>query len=331
MKYAFFAQNRHVPAILLVSAVVFVAIWWLYPHVAESAHTRSEPVAIQPLTPPAGFTAAEDDKDMAFREDDAGFSAYYRVLAPAGADEQSGSARLDISGITDKLTNEPDASDTIRAGAGNPVDIGLNFGIIELPMYAAVIPSAPIENVTVYFDDQGWIVAYLPKGTPAAAIWKYHPQDDKTDAEELENNLLVLAINEVLKADGAAAISPDDVNYYDWQYKNCNAYALFSALAKEGGKSHTVKFVVPRTITEIGASAAVVMTEPIDQGGYNFASIIIDENRVPANTDYPRNAAGFKLARDTNETSLHEMTVYVSEDNKAAGVVMLVYAKPSAS
>lgn len=328
MNYTFLVQNRHVTAILLVSAVVFVAIWWLYPHVAESAHTRSEPVEIQRLAPPAGFTAADEDPDTAFREGDAGFSAYYRV--PAGTEEQSELARLDVSEITDKLTNEPDESDKVRAGAGTSVDIGLNFGIVELPMFAAVVSPAPTESVTVYYDDTGWIVAYLPKGRPAAAIWKYHPQDDTTDTEELENNLLVLAINEVLKADGKAAISPDDVKYYDWENEECNAFALFGTVAKEGGKSDTVKFVVPRTITEIGASAAVVMTEPIDQGGYNIASVVIDENRVPANTDYPRNAAGFELARDTNETSLHEMTVYVSEDNKAAGVVMLVYAKPPA-
>ena len=81
----------------------------------------------------------------------------------------------------------------------------------------------------------------------------------------------------------------------------------------------------------------VVITEPIDQGGDNIASIIIDENRVPANVNYPRNAARFELARERDDerefaTSLHEMTVYVTPpDNTAAGVVMLVYAKPSAN
>ena len=88
----------------------------------------------------------------------------------------------------------------------------------------------------MYYDDQGWVVAYLPKNWPAAAIWKYDPKDETTDTEELENNLLVLAINEVLKADGEAAISPGDVNYYDWENENCNAFALFSAVTKAGGK-----------------------------------------------------------------------------------------------
>ena len=331
MKYTFSVQNRRVTAILLISAVVFVAIWWLYPHVAESAHTRAEPVEIRSLTAPAGFTAADEDPDTAFREGDAGFSAWVRVEA---SEQGSDAPALDIGRIVSELTSAPEESAIRLAGAIDGDDgLGLNFAIITLPMYAAVISSPPTETVTVYFDDQGWIVAYLPKERPAAAIWKYTSMGDTTDETGLENNLLVLAINEVLKADDANAekVGHDNVNYYDWQYQDCNAFALFSAVAEEGGKSDTVKFVVPRTITEIGASAAVVMTEPIDQGGYNFASIIIDENRVPANTDYPRNAAGFKLARDTNETSLHEMTVYVSEDNKAAGVVMLVYAKPPAN
>ena len=332
MKYAFFAQNRHVPAILLVSAVVFVAIWWSYPHIAESAHTRAEPVAIQPLIAPAGFTAAEDNKDTAFPDQEAGFSAYHRVDT---SQEGESERYLRIKTIASGLTSAPEDSEIRKAG--NLDELGLNFGIVELPMYAAVIPSAPTENVTVYFDDQGWIVAYLPKGRPAAAIWKYTSMGDTTDETKLKNNLLVLAINEVLEADGAATISPDDVKYYDWEDEKCNAFVLFSTVAKEGGKSDPVKFVVPKTITEIGASAAVVITEVSASGDGVTASVVVDDERVSsAYGDNPRHVGGFKLARETNhdgshKTSLHEVVVYVTPDNMAAGVVMLVYAKPSAN
>ena len=328
MKYAFSAQNRHVPAILLVSAVVFVAIWWSYPHIAESAHTRAEPVAIQPLIAPAGFTAAEDNKDTAFPDQEAGFSAYHRVDT---SQEGESERYLRIKTIASGLTSAPEDSEIRKAG--NLDELGLNFGIVELPMYAAVIPSAPIENVTVYFDDQGWIVAYLPEGTPAAAIWKYTSMGDTTDETKLKNNLLVLAINEVLKADDAATISPDDVKYYDWEDEKCNAFVLFSTVAEEGGKSDPVKFVVPRTIKikDIGASAAVVITEQSAPGDGVTASVVVDNARVsPAYGHAPRRAARFKLMRDTNETSLHEVVVYVTPDNTAAGVVMLVYAKPPA-
>lgn len=340
MKYAFFAQNRHVTAILLVSAAIFVAIWWLHPHIAESAHTPSERVEIQRLVAPAGFTAADEDSDTAFREGEAGFSAYYRVPAKSGTDEQSGSARLAVSGITDKLTNEPDESDQVRAGAGSAVDIGLNFGILEIPMFAAVIPSSPTENVTVYFDDQGWVVAYLPKDRPASAIWKHGSAKDATTDdpkanEDLEKNLLVLAINEVLKANdaNAAGVSHSEVAYYDWDNEDCDAFALFSAVAS-GGASEPVKFVVPYTISEIQASAAVVIEEQAQGGGSATASVVVDGNTVvAASASQLRNAVEFQLDRETDEsgkpkTSLHKVVVDVGADNDAAGVVMLVYDKP---
>ena len=330
MNVSLLSRTWIIVAALPIGVAVFVAAWWLHPRIAESAHTPAEPIVIQPLTAPAGFAATEENPDTAFRESEAGISAYYRVPTQEGADGQSGSVRLDVNVITNKLTNAPDESDEVRTGAGKEVDIGLNFGIIELPMRAAVTDSQdPTETITVYYDDQGWIVAYLPKGTPAAAIWQYKVVQNTTNNGELENNLLVLAINEVLKADNAdaAKVGHDKVKYYDWANESCNAFVLFSAVANDSA-SQPVKFVVPSAITEIGASAAVVITGPIDQGGVVSATIVIDEDRVPANANYPRNAAGFKLAREANKTSLHEMTVYVSEGNQAAGVVMLVYAKP---
>lgn len=340
MKYTFLVQNRHVTAILLVSAAIFVAIWWSYPHIAESAHTRSEPVEIQRLVAPAGFTAADENSDTAFREGEAGFSAYYRVPAPSGTDGQSGSARLAVNGITDKLTNEPDESDQVRAAAGSSVDIGLNFGIVELPMFAAAISSSPTENVTVYFDDEGWVVAYLPKGRPAAAIWKHGSAEDATTEdpkakEDLERNLLVLAINEVLKANdaNAAEVGHAAVSYYDWENETCDAFALFSAFAS-GGASDPVKFVIPRTITEIQASAAVVIEEQAEGSDSVTASIDVDGKPVvAADADQLRNSAEFQLDRETDgdgkpKTSLHQVIVDVGADNDATGVVMLVYDKP---
>ena len=121
------------------------------------------------------------------------------------------------------------------------MDIGFNFGIIRLPMHAAFVSPRPTENVTVYFDDQGWIVAYLPTGKPAAAIWKYKSVGDTTGNAELANNLLVLAINEVLKANDASAarVGHSAVDYYDWENADCDAFALFSAVAD--GAEHPIR------------------------------------------------------------------------------------------
>ncbi|MYC31746.1 MAG: hypothetical protein F4X64_01030 [Chloroflexi bacterium] len=339
MKYTFLVQNRHIMAILLVSAVFFVATWWLYPRIAEGVHTLPEPFEVQRLAAPAGFAAADEDSDTAFREGEAGFAAWVRIAASEQGDNEP---RLDVLDVKERLEAEPDPDQSgnvheIR-GAGANVDWGLNFAIVELPMYAAVISPKPVENVTVYFDDQGWVVAYLPKGRPAAAIWKHGSAEDATADdpkanEDLEKNLLVLALNEVLKAGDINTVEHADVAYYDWANENCDAFALFSATGS-GGASEPVKFVIPRTITEIQASAAVVLGEQAQGGDSITASVVVDRNTVVlANAEQLRNSAEFELDREVDEdgkpkTSLHQVVVDVSADNDATGVVMLVYDKP---
>lgn len=322
---------RVTPA-LAIGVTLFVAIGWLYPHIAESAHTPAEPIAIQRLAPPAGFTAANANDDIAFRKDEAGFSAYYRVPTSEGSE-----TRLDIDAISNGLVSSGEGE--IR-GLGRIVELGLNFGIVELPMIAAVgIAPAPTETVTVYYDDTGWVVAYLPKERPAAAIWKHDSADDETvddpkTNEHLENNLLVFAINEVLKADDVDAleVSHDDVKYYDWENQTCDAFVLFSAVAN-GEKSNTVKFVVPGTITEIGASAAVVLTSNVDRGDTDSrASVHVnkDDTQGIVITKAPTllTASALYSVEASNKTQLYRMFVDVSPHKKAAGVVMLVYNKP---
>ena len=307
---------RVTPA-LAICVTLFVAIWWLYPHIAESAHTPADPVEIQRLAAPAGFTATDASDDTAFRKDEAGFSAYYRVPESEGSE-----TRLNIDAITNGLESGP--TDPQIRGEGELEELGLNFGIVELPMFAAVISPAPTETVTVYYDDQGWIVAYLPKGRAAAAVWKYKSKGNTSVKEDLENNLLVLAINEVLKADGKLPVSHSNVNYYDWENQTCDAFVLFSAVAS-GGESVPVKFVIPSTITEIGASAAVVLAE----GNGQTATVKVDgEAAATANGTDKLAVASFELDRESDKTSLHTMVVNVDASNKAAGVVMLVYDKP---
>ena len=330
MKRAFLIQDWCITVILLIGTAVFVAISWSHPHIAEGKHARTEPVVIQPLSPPSGFTAADSNDDTAFPEEKAGISAYFRLKAP---EQGSSEPRLNVTTVIDGLKSAPEES-AIR-GAGTVDDWGLNFGVVHLPMYAAVIPEAPVEKVTVYFDDQGWVVAYLPKDRPAAAIWKHGSAegasvDDPEANADLGRNLVVLALNEVLKANNPNAneVGHSEVAYYDWANEDCDALALFSATAR-GGKSDPVKFVVPRTITEIQASAAVVITEQVGQGGSAVASVSVDgEIAVSTRDGSQREAGTVQLNRNSDETSLHIVIVDVGADNAAAGAVMLVYDKP---
>ena len=338
-------------ALLAAVVALLLTVWLAGGEAAEGRYTNSQPWMGGELVAPINFAvsgANEDDPDTAFQEDKAGFSAYHRVPAPESADGQNDDTpRLNIMGITAELDRrlEPDENNSplkIR-GKGEVQDYGLNFGIVTLPMVAAVNVKVPDREVTVYYDDSGWIAAYLAPDEPAAAIWKYDRRDGETAEEELRRNLLVLAVNEVIDAHNKDLLNTDQleqvthdgdnaVKYYDWQNADCNAFILFRSKS-DGGIADSVKFVIPNTITEIDASAAALITREQDEGASTTASVLVDEQHVvtatAANPKLPLDAELFTLARDGSKTSLHEMAVRVDPDGEeAAGVVMLVYQKP---
>lgn len=257
-------------------------------------------------------------------------SASVRVNAQPGQANQS---RLNINAITNNLTSDSQAS-SIR-GTGRLVELGSNFGIVELPMSAAIIGPPPVENVFVYFDADGWIVSYLPHDRPAAALWKYDSaegetaNDPKSD-EHLAKNLLVIAINEVMIADDREANKsvPSDLQYYDWTCPQCDAFALFSGVSK-GGVSKQIKFVVPYTISLIRGSAAIAITEPVEQGDSVTASVSIDGATITtATADTLLNSADFNLNRDVETTTLHRVVIDSPYDNAASAAIMLLYDRP---
>ena len=247
--------------------------------------------------------------------------------------------RLNVLSITAALLAKPDESNRSRGRAGRHVDSGANFGIVELPMFAIresgdlVAPTA----VTVYFDDRGWVVAYLKADEPAAAIWRYDtgPTDSiNTDQSGLENNLLVLAINEVLDAarddiPAVAMATHDTVAYYHWQHPACNAFLLF-AHGSSGGTSEPARFVVPPTIRDIHASAGVLVTSTHspDEADTKAQLAIDGEAVVTAQKPTPLAMSKFELKRTEDATDLYEVTVTAEEGETASGVVMLLYRKP---
>ncbi len=311
---------------------------WLCAGAAEGArldHARVTPLALE--TPHHFSVSSQSTDETAFREEEAGFSAYHRVNA--GDENQP---RLNIAAMTAKLLDDPDESNTARSGPGIPIDLGSNFGIVELPMFAAVGAGLLTRNVTVYYDDRGWVVAYLPADEPAAAIWRHdsaegETQDDRKATEHLEQNLLVLAINEVLNvaaSDGSKPTTVKPDGYYDWQNPDCNAFVLFSNQSS-GGQSDPVNFVIPPKIDDIHASAAVLITSPDSISADDIsASVTLDrESIVTAGPPALLNVAAFDIPRPTDEngkpqTGLHKMSVTVSEGDTATGVVMLLYNKP---
>ena len=341
MKWSSFPQpiaitvriRRCAALVSVVVAALTLAVWLSGGTPAESSHSPAAAPQLVELTPPRPLVnAAEDDPDTAFPENQAGFSAYYEVDS-----QDDTEPRLNIAAITVELLGDPDESDPDRTKPGTIaiVDgeekLGANFAIVILPMVAAIGPGSLVRNVTVYYDDQGWIVAYLPKDIPAAAAWRY----DSKYPDDLEQNLLVLAINEVLKAAGRPAVSHDTVGYYDWQNPDCNAFVLFSHQTK-GGASEPINFVVPPKITEIDASAAVLITTYPSEGENVSATVAVDKQEVVADASNRLKVGEIRIDRETDDdgkykTGLYAMTVTVNDGHAATGVVMLLYKKPASS
>ncbi len=290
------------------------------------------------LSPPsARFAAAANSDDTGFPAEDVGFSAYLQV--PAATDSTGNantSPRLDVVATALALETPPPASDPIRAGAGTVVGLGSNFAIVTLPLRPALDQLLPPTNVNVYFDDQGWVIGYLPAGHPAAAIWRYSSaraaNDDEYDSNaDLANNLLVLAINATLSAANA---NPDTVtsamvSYFDWEHPDCDAYVLFSNSAI-GTNSHPVRFLVPSAIKRVHASAAVLMTTHPEGGSASFADLMVDGQAIATvGSGRPALAViNFNLVRSEGVVSQHQMSVAVSQGSAAAGVLLLLYDKP---
>ncbi|MDE2788755.1 MAG: hypothetical protein OXL37_19155 [Chloroflexota bacterium] len=305
---------------------------------AETGYAPTSAATVWDLAEPDDLiTPSQGNDTTAFREEDAGFSAHYQVAEHSQGNGQDDlRPRLNVMAITDALLADPDESNANRKKAGRHVDSGGNFGIVELPMAVTrnLGSAVPPRLVTVYYDDRGWVVAYLPADEPAAGIWRYDPQDQDRQVNDLEQNLLVLTINEVLSAarQNVPEIANADhgaVGYYHWEYPECNAFVLFSH-ESGGGTSEPVRFVVPPTIEHIMASATVLLTSLSTPGQTGVtADLMVDDSAVVSVEQPARlTVSGFELARTEDASRLYEVTVAVDAGATAAGAVMLVYTKP---
>lgn len=335
-------SNRLLWFHISVAVSAALILWLCSGASAETGPARADAVAVWDLAEPNDLVATSQGNDAtAFREQDAGISAHHRVPDHFQEDGQQEDGqndlhpRLNVTTITNALLEDPHPSNSKRQVAGRHVDSGGNFGIVELPMVVA--PSrgtaAPLRQVTVYYDDRGWVVAYLPADDPAAGIWRYGPADQQVD--DLEQNLLVLAINEVLsvaRQDVRQIVDADrdTVGYYHWQHPDHNAFVLFNH-ESNGGTSDPVRFVVPPTIGNILASASVLITSiPTQDQSTVTAELMVDGSAVVTVQEPARLAvSAFALERSSDVSRLYEVAISVDAGATATGAVMLLYTKPS--
>ena len=324
-----------IPALIVMCAIASVVM--LSGNIAESAYSHSPAQLSITLTQPQWHVAAaQSDATTAFREEEAGFSAFYRAPAPTETDTSSEPApRLNVRAITVKLLSPTTSADTVRAGAGSIVALGDNYGIVSIPMFRTTDVAevhVPSTLVNVYYDNRGWIVAYLPVGEPAALIWRhdalYGDNKNTTTSQGLEENLLILAINETLTASdpSLAVVTHESAGYYDWENPDCNAFMVFSD-STDGGVSGGVDFVVPSTIKTVLSSAAALITTPLEDGGEVSAAVMIDGEPATSapHDDEAIASSHFALNRSGDIATRHRMSVNATPGKSAVGVVVLLY------
>ena len=302
----------------------------------------ARPAVMELARPPLPYGSNRNDGEAGFPQENAGISAYYRIpAAQIDGAADSTARRLNVQAVATALISPMEDDELLRAGPADVVNLGLNFGIITIPMQGAIASSTPPPTeVSVYFDDQGWIIAYLPANTPPAAIWRYNSAEPAANGDnansDLDDNFLSRAIGLIVSAAESEADSNIDAyagpaGYYDWQNPQCDAYVLFSnSVGKQD--PHPVRFLIPERIEHIRASAAVLTIDHREGGSADVSQLYVDDVAVVSSSrdtaQTPHRAANFTLARADGPVSQHAMTIEASAGVAAAGVVMLMYDKP---
>ena len=190
--------------------------------------------------------------EKAFPSQDAGFSAYYRV-------GEDGSYSLDKGAVDDLIFSQLRSGDTtFRTAPATLVDMGQNYTVARLTLEN--IDDLESE-VNLYYDDEGWIVAYLDSDEASALVWQakgIDPENPSIDDDDIGNTVFLNAINIVVdEALGGTAIEDDDpdLGHYHWQFPNADTY-LMMAVSRQDQGEYPVQFAVPDrlTVTEISAS-----------------------------------------------------------------------------
>ena len=196
---------------------------------------------------------------QAFPAADAGFSAYYRVGG-------TGNDRLNKGAIDDYIFKPVGSgSTTLKAGPAVLTAMGANYTVASLPLLNI---DGIKSTVNVYYDDEGWVVAYLPKDTPSSQIWQARMLDVENPSLS-DNSLthtLLDAINVVIdEALQDTAITADRFTLLPLATYPEHSSFLMMALARgsQGGDSEPVSFAVPATLNIAEVSGTMWISQDV--------------------------------------------------------------------
>ena len=240
--------TRAVIAGLLIPAAM-LALWATGARDAGDPEEASFPGIVLGLT--AEARQAQQASGQAFPEAEAGFSTYYRLGAP-------GSYSLDKATVDDYLFGPiAPGAQTRRSGPAVLTGMGANYTIATLPLKNI---DQLVSPVNLYYDDQGWVVAYLPRGAPSSQIWQAAPLDAENPSltDATLTHTLLDAINVVLDealGETPVALADPGLSYHHWRYDGIESFLLLAAALGQAG-SYPVSFAVPASldIREVSAT-----------------------------------------------------------------------------
>jgi hypothetical protein len=207
------------------------------PHLHPPPETAASPGITLGLTAQARQSMQQNGS--AFPEADAGFSAYYRV-------PDAGGSGLNKQAIDQSLLDQPRPFSP-RTGPAELLDMGGNYTLAGVPIRNI---DGLVTPVNLYYDDQGWLVAYLPRGSGGARAWQaVDLNTDRPVLTDISRTTLQDAINEVLEAAlNLPPLGPNDLGYYHWEHPLATHF-LMLATARGTQGSDYVSFAVPGSFT----------------------------------------------------------------------------------
>lgn len=258
----------------------------------------------------------------AFPANSAGFSAYYRFGPKNNHSLNKG--RVDDHVFSPVRSGEK----TLREKQATVISMGANYTVATLPLLN-------VENlrssVNLYYDDQGWIVAYLPANAPSSQIWQALNlnKDSDTPFETIDHillNAINIVISEALRDD---EIGKEVLNYYHWQHEDAKSFLMMASVRKYEG-TQPIAFTIPQSFDVAEVSATMWVAVKGVDGIVPCAVMALDEKNLLtkqcARGLYHETVDLYQMGRN----AAHNFTLTQSESDQGASgaLLMLVYSAP---
>ena len=274
------------------------------------------------LSPPAGARQSTQEPELAFPADSAGFSAYYRLM-------EEGSFSLDKGAVDDYIFSPISAETSgVRTSPATLVSIGDNYTVAKVALENI---DDIVSTVNLYYDDEGWIIAFLPSGVASSQIWQARKEDvENPVVTEIALTTLLDTLNVVIsEALGKTAIDSEesDLGYYHWQFPTADNF-LMMAVSRQNEGEYPVQFSVPDSLTVSEISATLWISQG-ENTNAPCALLEFDEADLIAKQCQKGIYSSIVDITDFNKGDAHSWKLVQSERNEGAsgGLLMIVYSE----